>query len=280
MNDLLVHHSSFIISSIVCPNVMTTVLTTTLSVVGVLMVAVWLLSLFKKDASIVDGFWGLGFVAIAVSCYLAADGYHSRKTLITTLTAVWGIRLAIHIFWRNFGKGEDFRYQAMRKRFGKRFPIISLFTVFGLQGVLMWIISLPIQAGEISAQPSRLTWLDWLGASLWLIGFLFESIGDLQLTLFRVNPSNKGKVMDRGLWRYTRHPNYFGDALMWWGLFVIAMATPGGWWTVISPLIMTGLLMKVSGVALLEKTLSKTKPEYASYIQRTNAFFPWLPAKR
>jgi len=280
MNDLLVHHSSFIISSIVCPNVMTTVLTTTLSVVGVLMVAVWLLSLFKKDASIVDGFWGLGFVAIAVSCYLAADGYHSRKTLITTLTAVWGIRLAIHILWRNFGKGEDFRYQAMRKRFGKRFPIISLFTVFGLQGVLMWIVSLPIQIAEISPEPRRLLWLDWLGASLWLIGFLFESIGDLQLTLFRVNPSNKGKVMDRGLWRYTRHPNYFGDAVMWWGLFVIAMAAPGGWWTVIGPLIMTGLLMKVSGVALLEKTLTKTKPEYASYIQRTNAFFPWLPAKR
>ena len=259
---------------------MTSVFTTTLSVVGALMLAVWLLSLIKRDASIVDGFWGLGFVAIAVSCYLVADGYHSRKTLITALTAMWGIRLAIHIFWRNFGKGEDFRYQAMRKRFGKRFPIISLFTVFGLQGVLMWIISLPIQIAEISPQPLRLTWLDWLGASLWLIGFLFESIGDLQLTLFRVNPSNKGKVMDRGLLRYTRHPNYFGDALMWWGLFVIAMATPAGWWTVIGPLIMTGLLMKVSGVALLEKTLTKTKPEYASYIQRTNAFFPWLPAKR
>src|SRR6185503_9955024 len=282
ISSFLIHHSSFIIHHFFhsLPERMTTVLTTTLSVVGALMFAVWLLSLIKKDASIVDGFWGLGFVAIAVSCYLAADGYHSRKILITTLTAVWGIRLAIHIFWRNFGKGEDFRYRAMRKRFGKRFPIISLFTVFGLQGVLMWIVSLPIQVAEISPQPSSLTWLDGLGAILWLIGFLFESIGDLQLTLFRVNPSNKGKVMDRGLWRYTRHPNYFGDALMWWGLFVIALATPGGWWTAIGPLIMTGLLMKVSGVALLEKTLTKTKPEYASYIQRTNAFFPWLPAKR
>jgi steroid 5-alpha reductase family enzyme len=256
---------------------MTSVLVTTLLATAVLMLAVWLLSLIKKDASIVDVFWGLGFSMIAVVSYLVAGGYAARKILITAVTVVWGIRLASYILWRNWGSGEDFRYQAMRKRAGKWFPIMSLFTVFGLQGLLMWIISLPIQIAELSPEPSRLTWLDWLGATVWLVGFLFESAGDLQLAWFKSDPRNEGKVMDRGLWRYTRHPNYFGDAVLWWGMFLIALSTPLGWWTVISPLMMTGLLMKVSGVALLEKTLVKTKPEYTDYIERTSAFFPWPP---
>jgi steroid 5-alpha reductase family enzyme len=251
----------------------------TLAATAALMVFVWLLSLLKKDASIVDTFWGLGFVLIAAVSYASANGYVHRKVLITSLVAVWGIRLALHIFVRNRGKGEDFRYKAMRKRFGDRFPLVSLFTVFGLQGALMWIISLPIQLAEASGEPSRLTWLDLTGSILWLVGFLFESIGDFQLARFKSDIANKGKVMDQGLWRLTRHPNYFGDALMWWGLFVISLATPGGGWTVISPLIMTGLLMKVSGVALLEKTLTRTKPEYGSYVNRTNAFFPWVPRR-
>jgi steroid 5-alpha reductase family enzyme len=256
---------------------MTSVLVTTLLATAVLMLAVWLLSLIKKDASIVDVFWGLGFSMIAVVSYLVAGGYAARKILITAVIVVWGIRLASYILWRNWGSGEDFRYQAMRKRAGKWFPIMSLFTVFGLQGLLMWIISLPIQIAELSPEPSRLTWLDWLGATVWLVGFLFESAGDLQLAWFKSDPRNEGKVMDRGLWRYTRHPNYFGDAVLWWGMFLIALSTPLGWWTVISPLMMTGLLMKVSGVALLEKTLVKTKPEYTDYIERTSAFFPWPP---
>lgn len=254
-----------------------TVFGTTLAATAALMLGVWLLSLIKKDASIVDSFWGLGFVLIAWVCYAVASGHPARKMLVAVLTAVWGLRLAIHITWRNAGKGEDYRYQAMRKRFGDRFPIISLFTVFGLQGVLMWVISLPLQIAEISPEPARLTWLVWAGAIVWLIGFLFESVGDLQLARFKADPNNKGKVMDRGLWRYTRHPNYFGDALLWWGFFLIALSTPRGAWTVVSPLVMTLLLMKVSGVALLEKTLTKTKPEYRDYIQRTSAFFPWLP---
>lgn len=249
----------------------------TLAATGALMLGVWVLSLIKRDASIVDTFWGLGFVLIAAVCYSIAKGYAERKTLITLLTAIWGLRLAIHIFWRNAGRGEDYRYQAMRKRFGRRFPIVSLFTVFGLQGLLMWVISLPLQIAEISPEPARLAWLDWAGTIVWLIGFLFESVGDLQLARFKADSMNKGKVMNRGLWRYTRHPNYFGDALLWWGFLLIALSTPRGIWTVISPLVMTGLLMKVSGVALLEKTLIKTKAEYRGYVQRTNAFFPWLP---
>lgn len=149
--------------------------------------------------------------------------------------------------------------------------------MFGLQGLLMWIISLPLQMAQISREPARLTSLDWAGAVIWLIGFLFEAVGDFQLARFKGYARNKGKVMDRGLWRYTRHPNYFGDALLWWGLFVIALSTPGGAWTVVSPLIMTGLLIKVSGVALLEKTLTKTKPEYRDYVRRTSALFPRMP---
>lgn len=252
-------------------------MTITLASTAALMLFVWLLSLVKKDASIVDIFWGLGFVLIAIVCCAFGGGYQLRKILVTALTAVWGLRLASHIFWRNRGKGEDFRYRAMRARHGKRFPIVSLYSVFALQGLLMWVISLPLQIAQISREPARLTWLDWAGAIIWLVGFGFETIGDLQLAKFKADPANAGNVMDRGLWRYTRHPNYFGDALLWWGFFVIAMSTPAGAWTAISPLLMTALLMKVSGVALLEKTLMKSKPEYRNYARRTNAFFPWLP---
>ena len=257
----------------------TTILVTTFGATIAMMLVLWLVSLAIRNASIVDIFWGAGFVVIATITFVQSDGYPARKLLITYMAVIWGLRLAIHIGWRNHGKGEDFRYQAMRKRIGERFALVSLFTVFGLQGVLMWVISLPLQIAQISREPARLTWLDLFGAGLWVIGFLFEAIGDLQLTLFRVNPANKGKVMDRGLWAYTRHPNYFGDALLWWGFFVIALATPPGWWTVISPVLMTTLLMKVSGVALLEKTLVKTRPEYRYYVRRTSAFFP-RPPKR
>ena len=257
----------------------TTILITTFAATMAMMLVLWLVSLAIKNASIVDIFWGAGFVVIAIITFGLSDGYATRKLLITALASIWGLRLAIHIGWRNHSKGEDFRYQAMRQRSGGGFALVSLYTIFGLQGVLMWVISLPLQLAQLSREPARLTWLDFLGAALWLIGLSFEAIGDLQLTLFRVNPANKGKVMDRGLWAYTRHPNYFGDALLWWGFFLIALATPKGLWTVISPVLMTTLLMKVSGVALLEKTLVKTRPEYQGYVRRTSAFFP-LPPKR
>jgi steroid 5-alpha reductase family enzyme len=257
----------------------TTILLTTFCATMSMMVVLWIVSLAIKNASIVDIFWGAGFAAIAAITFELTHGYHPRKLLITALAVIWGSRLAVHIGWRNHGKGEDFRYQAMRRRIGDRFALVSLFAVFGLQGLLMWVISLPLQFGQLSGEPARLTWLDFSGAALWLIGFGFEAIGDLQLTLFRIDPANKGQVMDRGLWAYTRHPNYFGDALLWWGFFAIALATPRGWWTVLSPVLMTTLLMKVSGVALLEKTLVKTRPEYRDYVQRTSAFIP-MPPKR
>jgi steroid 5-alpha reductase family enzyme len=257
----------------------TAILITTFGATMATMLVLWVVSLAIKNASIVDIFWGAGFAVIAMITFALTDGYATRKLLTTALAAIWGLRLAIHIGWRNHGKGEDFRYQAMRERNGDRFAFVSLYTVFGLQGVLMWLISLPLQFAQISREPARLTWLDFLGAALWLIGLSFEAIGDLQLTIFKLDPANKGKVMDRGLWAYTRHPNYFGDALLWWGFFLIALATPRGWWTVISPVLMTTLLLKVSGVALLEKTLVKTRPAYRDYVRRTSAFVP-LPPKR
>lgn len=256
-----------------------TILLTTFGVTLAMMFVLWLVSLKVKNASIVDIFWGAGFAAIALVTFALTDGYKPRKWLIASLVIIWGVRLASYIGWRNAGKGEDFRYQAMRKRHGDRFAVVSLFTVFALQGVLMWVISLPVQFAQLSREPGHLTWLDFLGAALWAIGLLFEAIGDWQLARFKSDPANKGMVMDRGLWAYTRHPNYFGDALLWWGLFLIALATPRGLLTVISPLLMTTLLMKVSGVALLEKTLVKTRPEYRNYVHRTSAFFP-LPPKR
>lgn len=256
------------------------VFATTLAVTAALMFVVWLLSLAKQDASVVDVFWGLGFVLIAHVACLYGGGYSGRKLLVTTLVTLWGVRLAAYLLWRNWGQEEDYRYRAMRKRYGDRFALVSLFTVFGLQGALMWLISLPLQVAQSTPTPARLTWLDAAATLLWVIGFAFEALGDWQLAHFKADPGNRGTVMDRGLWAYTRHPNYFGDAVVWWAYFLIALATSRGAWTCISPLLMTFMLMRVSGVALLERKLVKTRPAYADYTRRTNAFVPWFPERK
>lgn len=245
----------------------------------VYMAILWLVSLRLKDASIVDIFWGPGFVLAGFIYYLLTDGYPTRKLIVLILVGLWGLRLGIHIGQRNIGKGEDYRYQNWRKTNGERWWWKSFFQVFLLQGVLMWFISMPLLAAQFSAEPAALTLFDFLGIGLWIIGFVFEAVGDWQLTQFKANPANKGKVMRTGLWRYTRHPNYFGDATAWWGYFCLALSVPFGFMTVLSPLLMTYMLMKVSGAALLEKGLKKTKPEYADYIESTNAFFPGMPRK-
>jgi steroid 5-alpha reductase family enzyme len=188
------------------------------------------------------------------------------------------MRLFLHILVRNKGKGEDPRYVAMRENHGKRFWWISLFTVFSLQGFLLWLVSLPIQIGQLSPLPARFTWLDGLGALIWTVGFAFEAIGDWQLAKFLKNPRNKGLVMDRGLWAYTRHPNYFGESLIWWGVYIITLAAPGTFWGILGPLTITFLLLKVSGVPMLEETL-REQPAYSAYIKKTSAFFPWFPRK-
>jgi len=241
---------------------------------------VWLLSLPLRNASIVDVFWGLGFVLLAWLTFFEADGYVGRRLLLAILVTIWGLRLSVHIGWRNRGKGEDRRYRVWRAGHGRRFWWVSLFTVFGVQALLMWVISLSFQAGQISKIPAQFTGFDGLGLLIWIGGFLFEAIGDRQLSRFKADPANKGKVMDRGLWAYTRHPNYFGEMLMWWGIFLIVLSGPGRLWTIISPLTISFLLLKVSGVTLLEKTIVETRPSYADYKARTNTFFPWIPKKR
>lgn len=236
-----------------------------------LMLATWLVSLVMRDASIVDIVWGFGFVLVAWIA-LWRGGGDARSWLVAGLTSAWGLRLAGYLAWRNLGKGEDFRYQAMRRKYGSRFPIVSLFVVFGLQGLLMWIVSLPTQA----ASGGDIGLIDWLGIGLFALGLFFETTGDLQLAAFKRDPSNKGKVLDTGLWRYTRHPNYFGDFCVWWGLYLIALAG-GAWWTAVGPIVMTALLMKYSGAGLLEKTISSRRPGYEEYVRTTNAFFPGPP---
>lgn len=244
-----------------------------------LMTLLWLVSLALKNSSIVDIFWGTGFVISGWLYFsLTPDGFLLRKVLIVTLTTIWGLRLSLYILWRNWGKGEDFRYQVWRREAGAAWWWRSFFKVFLLQGILMWIISVPLLAAQFHSTPDRLTVLDFLGLSLWLVGFFFESVGDFQLARFKANPANKGKVMDRGVWRFTRHPNYFGDTAQWWGYYIIAAAS-GGWWTVFSPVLMTLFLLRVSGVTLLEKTL-ETRPGYREYIAATSAFVPWFPRKK
>lgn len=243
------------------------------------MTGVWLLSLILRNAGIADIFWGPGFVLLAWISFFSSQGYLGRKILIAGLVSLWGIRLALHIGARNWGKGEDRRYQTWRREKGENFWWISLFTVFGVQGILLWIISLVVQAGQLSAVPDCLTLLDGLGTLLWAVGFFFEALGDLQLTRFKADPANKGKVMDRGLWRYTRHPNYFGESLMWWGIYFIALSTPGKAWTIVSPITITFLLLRVSGVTLLERTIVDTRPGYREYQEKTSAFIPWFPRK-
>ncbi|HEU4760536.1 MAG TPA: DUF1295 domain-containing protein, partial [Dehalococcoidia bacterium] len=239
--------------------------------VAAYMTALWLVSLALRNASIVDIFWGLGFVLVAWLYLALADGFAGRQVLITALVTAWGLRLSLYILWRNRGKGEDFRYRTWRERAGGRFWWVSYFQVFLLQGALLWLVSAPLLAAQDSGDPDHFTPVDVLGALVWAVGFFFESVGDWQLARFKADPANKGKVMRRGLWAYTRHPNYFGDATAWWGYYVIAAGTPYGWTTAFSPLLMTALLLRVSGVALLERTITERRPEYRQYIETTSA---------
>ena len=238
---------------------------------------VWLVSLVRRDASLADIFWGLGFVALAWLYRGLGDAESLRAALVPALVTIWGARLSAHILWRSRGRGEDPRYAAMRRRWGARFPLVSLFTVFWLQAAVLWIVALPLL--QVQTAPAPWSWLDGLGVALFVAGFAFEAVGDLQLLRFRADPANRGRVLDRGLWRYTRHPNYFGDATLWWGLGCLALATPGGAWTLAGPVLMTFLLRRVSGVTLLEKGLHETRPGYRDYVTRTSPFLPRPPRR-
>mgnify|MGYP006286525773 FL=1 len=242
-----------------------------------LMTVGWGISLLRQNAAIADSLWGLGFILVAWLTFFSADGYIVRKLLIAGLVTAWGLRLFVYIHGRNRKKGEDPRYAAWREKHGADFWWVSLFKVFLLQALFQWAIALGVQYGQIRMQPVHLTWLDLTGALVWLAGFIIESTADRQLAGFLSEPANRGKIMDQGLWRYSRHPNYFGESLMWWGIFVIVLSVPWGVWTLISPLLITYSLLKLSGVSLMENLEFSDNPDYQAYARRTNAFIPWFP---
>lgn len=251
------------------------VLLVNLAAIGLMCLLLWGVGLLKRDVSIVDIFWGAGFAIVAWVALGASGNRSLRAWLLVLLTTLWGLRLASYLAWRNWGKPEDYRYAAMRRRHGGRFALVSLFTVFGLQGLLMWVISLPIQVGV--AEAHRWHVVRAAGVLLWLVGLLFEAVGDWQLARFKAQAANRGRVMKEGLWRYTRHPNYFGDFLVWWGLYLLAAQAGSWWWTIIGPILMSVLLIRVSGVRLLENSLRRRVAGYEEYVRSTSAFFPCPP---
>jgi steroid 5-alpha reductase family enzyme len=234
----------------------------------------WLVSLAKKDVSVVDGVWSMLILLGAAVYAIALPENRARTAWVMALAALWAIRLAGYIIWRNWGEPEDRRYQDIRARNQPHFEWKSFYLVFALQAVLAWIVSLSLLAALSDADIWG--WLDVLGAAVVVFGLAFETVGDIQLANFKKRPENHGRVMDIGLWRYTRHPNYFGEFCVWWGFYLMALSA-GGWWAVVSPLLMSLLLLKVSGVTLLEKDMAHRRPAYREYVARTNAFFPGRP---
>ncbi len=257
---------------------LTQTLLTNLVLIVLVMLTLWIVGLFRRDVSIVDPFWGAGFVLVAWIAWSLNSPAELRVLLLVGLTTVWGVRLSAFLLWRNRGHGEDRRYAAMRTHHGRRFWWVSLGSVFLLQGLILWFVSLPIQVAAAESSPAALGWLDAAGAVIWATGLFFEAVGDWQLARFKADPKNAGRVMDRGLWRYTRHPNYFGDFCIWWGLYLVAAAGGAGW-TLGSPLLMSLLLLKISGVTLLEKSINDRRPDYAAYQARTNSLFPGPPKR-
>lgn len=242
------------------------------------MTAFWLFSLARRDAGVADIAWGLVFVAIAWASYAAGEG-SDGMLLAALLTSVWGLRLAFHIGRRNLGEAEeDRRYARMRKKRPGIFWLWSYVMVFLLQGVLALLVSMALTSLG-SAEPGSIGFVCWIGVAVFAIGLACEAIGDAQLTAFRRDPTTKGQVMDRGLWKYTRHPNYFGDATVWWGLWLVAVGAGAAWWTFLGPLLMSYLIVNVSGVKLLEADMAERRPGYREYMERTSAFVPLPPKK-
>ena len=248
-------------------------------IIVVFVTLLWVWSVFIKNVSIVDIFWGLGFVIVNVFYAFMFGDLTERKLLVLILVFIWGFRLAIYLAIRNIGKGEDFRYQEFRRNYGpKRYWWFSFFQTFLLQAVLIMIISLPLLGINTSTSSGSLNCLDYLGIVVWVVGIVFEAGGDYQLMRFKKNPINKGKILDIGFWKYTRHPNYFGDSAVWWSYAIFSIAS-GCYWHIVGSIIMTLLILKVSGVSLLEKSLKEEKPLYRDYIKKTSSFLPWFSKK-
>ena len=247
------------------------------TVILTIAVTTWVVSLARADVSIVDRVWSVLILAAGCTYAVALESPGPRTGWLLVLVAVWALRLAAYITWRNWGEGEDRRYQAIRARNEPSFETKSLYLVFGFQAVLAWIVSTPLLAAVASPAPAG--WMDAAGVALFAFGLAFETVADFQLARFKSRPASDGRVLDTGLWRYTRHPNYFGEFCVWWGLYLVALSA-GGVWTIVSPLLMTLLLMKISGVALLEKDIGERRPAYREYVASTNAFFPGVPRTR
>jgi len=245
-----------------------------LATIVLLMFAAWLLSLRLRNVAIVDVFWGIAIAGAGLTWLSSEADPGARGALAVLLAALWAARLALHILWRSRGKPEDRRYRVIRARNEPNFAFKSLYLVFGLQAVLASIVAMPLLGATLSTEP--LGALDFAGAGVWLGGFVLQGTADFQLARFQKRPDADRAVMDRGVWRYSRHPNYFGEFLMWWGIWLIATAG-GAWWTCVGPLLLTFLLLRVSGVALTEKDIASRRPEYQDYLRRTSAFLPWPP---
>jgi steroid 5-alpha reductase family enzyme len=246
--------------------------------IAVCMLLLWLISIPLRDVSIVDIFWGPGFAVAAWAAFAFVDGAGPHGWVAAVLTTIWALRLGAYLVWRKRGHGEDPRYTAFINHLGaERRHWTGLTRVFGMQAAIMWVVAWPVVVAQVWSTPADLGPAAWAGIAIWTLGFLFESVGDWQLVRFRADPANAGKVMDRGLWRYTRHPNYFGDACVWWGLFLLACDNPWGLVTILSPVLMTFFLVKRTGKALLERRLKRSRPDYEDYIRRTSGFIPWPP---
>jgi steroid 5-alpha reductase family enzyme len=235
----------------------------------------FLVSLIKKRNDVADVAWGLGFVLLAWTSFFLAGGAGTRGLLACILVSVWGLRLAWHIHARHRGKPEDFRYMAWRRGWGKWFYARSYAQVYLLQGALLFLVALPVLM--INRKPgSALDLLCGVGVGAWIFGFLFESVADAQLARFARDSDNRGKILQTGLWRYTRHPNYFGEVVQWWGIWLMAIGIPGGWFGIVGPLTITVLILKVSGIPMLEKKMAQN-PDSAEYRRKTSVFLPWFP---
>jgi steroid 5-alpha reductase family enzyme len=234
-----------------------------------------LLALWRRDNGIMDAAWGPGFVLVAWLGLAQGGDPDPRRWLLVALVTVWGLRLCGHILLRNAGRGEDFRYRNWRASWGRWFYVRSYAQIYLLQGFFMVVVAMPLIA--VNARVGGpLGVLDALGALVWLVGFGFEAAGDYQLLRFMRNPANKGRVMREGVWRCTRHPNYFGEATLWWGCFLVALGVPGGAWALVSPVVIAWLLLRVSGIPMLEAKYAQ-RPDYQDYMRTTSAFFPWFP---
>jgi steroid 5-alpha reductase family enzyme len=241
----------------------------------------WVISIPIRDASIIDMFFGVILFAITVTSWAMSGGAPVRKLLIVILVGIWAARITVHLIKRNWGHGEDVRYTKLRGwvNSDRAFWWLSLKKVFLLQGVVLWLASLPVQVGQTFAEPARLGWAAYAGIVVWLTGFLFETIADLQLNRFRSNPDNRGTVLKEGLWRYSRHPNYFGELCVWWGLFLISCDNPLGLLTIIGPIVYTYLVINITGQRTLEKKLAREKPSYRNYMRTTSGLIPLPPRK-